>query len=39
MGADEMGVLGVEREGAVEAGRRGFVGGLGVLFEGIEGFV
>lgn len=39
LGADEMGVLGVGREGAVEAGRRGFVGGLGVLFEGTEGFV
>lgn len=30
--ADEMGVLGVGREGAVEAVSRGLLGGLGVLF-------
>lgn len=39
MGADEIGVVGVGREGAVDAGRRGLLGGLGVLFEGTEGFV
>lgn len=39
MGATELGVLEVGREGAVEAGRRGWLGGLGVLFEGTEGFV
>lgn len=38
LGTDELGVLGVGREGAVEAGRRGLLGGLGV-FEGTEGFV
>lgn len=30
--ADETGVLGVGREGAIEAVRRGLLGGLGVLF-------
>lgn len=35
--ADEMGVLGVGREGAVEAVRRGLLGGLGVLFVWAEG--
>lgn len=35
--ADEMGVLGVGREGAVEAARRGLLGGLGVLFAWAEG--
>lgn len=39
MGADELGVLGVRREGAVEAGSRGLLGGLGVLFDGTQGFV
>lgn len=39
MGADELSVLGVGREGAVDIGIRGLLGGLGVLFEGIEGFV
>lgn len=38
LGADEMGVLGVGTEGAVEVGRRGLLGGLGVLFEGAGGF-
>lgn len=38
-GAAEIGVLGVGREGAVEAGRRGWLGGLGVGLEGREGFV
>lgn len=38
LGADELGVLGVGREGAVEAGSRGLLGGLGV-FEGAEGLV
>lgn len=35
--ADEMGVLGVGREGAAEAARRGLLGGLGVLFAWAEG--
>lgn len=35
--AIEMGVLGVGREGAVEAARRGLLGGLGVLFAWAEG--
>lgn len=35
--ADEMGVLGVGREGAVEAVWRGLLGGLGVLFVWGEG--
>lgn len=35
--ADEMGVLGVGREGAIEAVRRGLLGGLGVLFVWAEG--
>ena len=39
LGADELGVLGVGREGAVDVGRRGLLGGLGVVFEGTEGFV
>lgn len=34
-----MGVLGVGRDEAVEAGRRGLLGGLGVLFEEAVGFV
>lgn len=37
--ADELAVLGVGREGAVEAGRWGLLGGLGALFEGAGGFV
>lgn len=39
LGADEVDVLGVGREGAVDVGRSGLLGGLGVLFEGTEGFV
>lgn len=35
--ADEMGVVGVGREGADEAVRRGLLGGLGVLFVWGEG--
>lgn len=35
--ADEMGVLGMGRGGAVEAARRGLLGGLGVLFAWAEG--
>lgn len=38
MGADELGVLGVDRDGAVDAGRRGLLGGLGVLCVVTEGF-
>lgn len=38
LGADELGVLGVGTEEAVEAGRRGLLGGLGVLFDGAGGF-
>lgn len=37
LGADEMGVVGVGREGADEAVRRGLLGGLGVLFVWGEG--
>lgn len=35
--ADEMGVLGAGREGAVEAARRGLLGGLGALLAWAEG--
>lgn len=34
-----MGVLGVVKEGTVDVGRRGLLGGLGVLFEGTEGLL
>lgn len=39
MGADETDVLGVGRDGALEAGWRGLLGGLGVLLDGAEGLV
>lgn len=40
LGAVKLGVLGVESDGAVDAGRSGLLGGLGLLlFEGADGFV
>lgn len=37
LGAEELGVLGVGREGAEEAGSRVLLGGLGVLCDVTEG--
>lgn len=37
LGVEELGVLGVGREGVEEAGSKGLLGGLGVLCDVTEG--